>query len=97
MQEQDKIQREVLPIADRQHVGVTTYDAKDPDTKYPPIGQYPDYGGTGGRKRLFFASGPSCLRNIIANQVPVPEVNDIYITRLHVDHFGEPRRREEKL
>jgi arylsulfatase len=26
-----------LPIPDRQHVGLTTYDAKDPDTKFPPI------------------------------------------------------------
>ena len=33
----DDLQREVLPIPDNQHVGVTTYDAKDPDTKYPPI------------------------------------------------------------
>jgi arylsulfatase len=37
MKEPDKIQREVLPIPDRQHVGLTTYDAKDPDTKFPPI------------------------------------------------------------
>ena len=37
MKEQDKIGRQVLPIPDRQHVGLTTYDAKDPDTKYPPI------------------------------------------------------------
>ena len=37
MKEQDKIQRQVLPIPDRTHVGLTTYDAKDPDTKYPPI------------------------------------------------------------
>jgi len=37
MKEQDKIQRQILPIPDRQHVGLTTYDAKDPDTKYPPI------------------------------------------------------------
>jgi arylsulfatase A-like enzyme len=29
--------RQILPIPDRQHVGVTTYDAKDPDTKFPPI------------------------------------------------------------
>ena len=27
----------ILPIPDRQHVGLTTYDAKDPDTKFPPI------------------------------------------------------------
>jgi arylsulfatase len=37
MKEPEKIQRQCLPIPDRQHVGVTTYDAKDPDTKYPPI------------------------------------------------------------
>jgi arylsulfatase len=29
--------RDVLPIPDRQHVGLTTYDAKDPDASYPPI------------------------------------------------------------
>jgi arylsulfatase A-like enzyme len=31
------VMRETLPIPDPQHVGLTTYDAKDPDTKYPPI------------------------------------------------------------
>jgi arylsulfatase A-like enzyme len=29
--------RDVLPTPDTKHVGVTTYDAKDPNTKYPPI------------------------------------------------------------
>ena len=29
--------REVLPIPDRRPVSLTTYDAKDPDTKFPPI------------------------------------------------------------
>ena len=28
----DKVQRSILPIPDKQHIGVTTYDAKDPDT-----------------------------------------------------------------
>jgi arylsulfatase A-like enzyme len=37
MSTQDKIQRSVLPIPDAPHIGLTTYDAKDPDTKYPPI------------------------------------------------------------
>ena len=37
MSSQDKIQRSILPIPDAAHVGVTTYDAKDPDTKFPPI------------------------------------------------------------
>jgi hypothetical protein len=29
--------RSVLPIPERRHVGLTTYDAKDPDTSFPPI------------------------------------------------------------
>ena len=33
----DKLSRSILPIPDSQHVGLTTYDAKDPDTKFPPI------------------------------------------------------------
>jgi arylsulfatase len=33
----DKRQREILPIPDTKPVGLTTYDAKDPNTKYPPI------------------------------------------------------------
>ena len=35
--ESDKVNRSVLPIPDQPHMGLTTYDAKDPDTKYPPI------------------------------------------------------------
>jgi arylsulfatase A-like enzyme len=33
----DDLSRTILPIPDREHVGLTTYDAKDPDTKFPPI------------------------------------------------------------
>ena len=29
--------RSVLPIPNRSKPGLTTYDAKDPDTSYPPI------------------------------------------------------------
>ena len=29
--------RDVLPIPDRPHTGLVTYDAKDPDTSFPPI------------------------------------------------------------
>ena len=31
------ISRSVLPIPHKTHTGLTTYDAKDPDTSYPPI------------------------------------------------------------
>jgi arylsulfatase len=33
----EHVQREVLPIPDRGAVNLTTYDAKDPDTSFPPI------------------------------------------------------------
>ena len=34
---QDSVQRSVLPIPDIPPNSLTTFDAKDPDTKYPPI------------------------------------------------------------
>ncbi|MCW2712401.1 MAG: arylsulfatase, partial [Marmoricola sp.] len=37
MPEKSNIQRSTLPIPDRPHVGLVTYDAKDPNTKFPPI------------------------------------------------------------
>ncbi|HEY2554802.1 MAG TPA: sulfatase-like hydrolase/transferase, partial [Candidatus Cybelea sp.] len=37
MPSSDALKRDVLPIPDEQFVGLTTYDAKDPNTKYPPI------------------------------------------------------------
>lgn len=43
--------------------------------------------GTG--KRFFFDMGSGALRNVIANQVPIPEINDIFITHLHVDHYAD--------
>jgi arylsulfatase A-like enzyme len=33
----DPVRRDILPIPDVKHVGLTTYDAKDPDTTFPPI------------------------------------------------------------
>jgi arylsulfatase A-like enzyme len=37
MNDQEKIQRSVLPIPSQPHTALTTYDAKDPNTKFPPI------------------------------------------------------------
>ena len=31
------VQREVLPIPDKPYAGFVAYDAKDPDTRFPPI------------------------------------------------------------
>ncbi|KKI00009.1 arylsulfatase [Methanosarcina sp. 1.H.T.1A.1] len=37
MSTQDEVQRSILPIPDMPHAGLTTYDARDPDTRFPPI------------------------------------------------------------
>ena len=37
MSEGPQLRRDVLPIPDRTPVGLTTYDAKDPATSFPPI------------------------------------------------------------
>src|SRR6266480_3913134 len=37
MAEKSHAQRDVLPVPDITPVGLTTYDAKDPETSYPPI------------------------------------------------------------
>jgi Sulfatase len=37
MPEEGPIERGTLPLPDRPHVGLVTYDAKDPNTGYPPI------------------------------------------------------------
>ncbi len=33
--DRDDLGRETLPIPDRPHMGLVTYDAKDPDTSFP--------------------------------------------------------------
>ena len=39
MSTNDSISRSNLPIPDRPRTGLITYDAKDPETKFPPIEQ----------------------------------------------------------
>jgi arylsulfatase A-like enzyme len=39
MSSHDEIQRNILPIPDRPRTGLITYDAKDPETKFPAIQQ----------------------------------------------------------
>ena len=43
----------------------------------------------GNGDRFFFDFGPGSLRNILAAQVPLQAINDIFLTHLHVDHYGE--------
>ena len=43
----------------------------------------------GNGDRLFFDFGPGALRNLVALQVPIADVNDVFLTHLHVDHYGD--------
>jgi ribonuclease BN (tRNA processing enzyme) len=43
----------------------------------------------GNDKRFFFDFGPGCMRNVVAMRVPIQLVNDIFLTHLHVDHYGD--------
>ncbi|MGY2033579.1 guanitoxin biosynthesis MBL fold metallo-hydrolase GntH [Nocardia gipuzkoensis] len=43
----------------------------------------------GNGDRFFFDLGSGCLRNIVAMQVPIMAVNDIFISHLHIDHFAD--------
>ncbi|MFC9833881.1 guanitoxin biosynthesis MBL fold metallo-hydrolase GntH [Rhodococcus sp. NPDC127530] len=43
----------------------------------------------GNGDRFFFDLGSGCLRNIVAMQVPIMAVNDIFLSHLHVDHFAD--------
>ena len=43
----------------------------------------------GNGDRFFFDFGPGCLKNIVAMQVPLQLVNDIFLSHLHVDHYHD--------
>src|SRR5271166_6836701 len=43
----------------------------------------------GNGKRFFFDFGSGCMRNLVALQVPLQLVNDIFFTHLHVDHYAD--------
>ena len=65
MSAHDKIQREILPIPDIPHVGLTTYDAKDPDTNFPP-----HRAAAPARRRAQRAHHPARRLSALARQPP---------------------------
>ena len=40
-------------------------------------------------RRFFFDMGGGSIRNVIAMQVPMALVNDLFISHLHVDHYAD--------
>lgn len=45
--------------------------------------------GTSIPRRMFFDLGNGSVKNILGLQVPVPQINDIFISHLHVDHYHD--------
>ena len=43
----------------------------------------------GNGKRFFFDFGNGALKNLVAMQVPIQMINDIFFTHLHVDHYAD--------
>lgn len=43
----------------------------------------------GNGKHFFFDFGSGALRNLVAMQVPIQVINDIFFTHLHVDHYAD--------
>jgi ribonuclease Z len=40
-------------------------------------------------KRFFFDLGSGAVKNLVAMQVPIQVINDIFFTHLHVDHYAD--------
>lgn len=45
--------------------------------------------GTASPRRFFFDLGNGSVGHAVAMQVPVPEINNIFISHLHADHFAD--------
>ena len=45
--------------------------------------------GTAIPRRMFFDMGNGSVKNIVALQVPLPQINDIFISHLHIDHYHD--------
>jgi len=85
MNSQDNGQRTVLPTPDQRRTGLVTYDAKDPDTKFPPIAQLrPPQGApnvlivgdsfTGHLRPFFDATFQSVTVTFNTGQFPLEEI-----------------------
>jgi hypothetical protein len=83
--EQDQVRRDILPIPDAKNVGLTTYDAKDPDTTRRHPRSAPRAHRVVGQVQGKFDGGWDALREqIIARQKELGVVPaDAELTRRH--------------
>jgi hypothetical protein len=97
MSSQDTVQRSILPIPDHQYVGVTTYDAKDPDTKFPPIEPLRPPKGAPNVLVVLIDDCGFGAASAFGGPVPTPSVealakNGLKLTRFHTTPTGSSPR-----
>ena len=97
MSSQDTIQRSILPIPDVQHVGVTTYDAKDPDTAFPPIEPLRPPKGAPNVLVILIDDCGFGATSAFGGPVPTPNAerlanNGLKLTRFHTTALCSPTR-----
>ena len=98
MSSRDKIQRSILPIPDAQHVGVTTYDAKDPGHEVPADraaaaaeGRAQRAGRPDRRLRVWRHRAPSAGRSHTPNAERLA-ANGLKLNRFHTTALCSPTR-----
>src|SRR3954463_12573592 len=83
----DTIQRSILPIPDVQRGRLTTYDAKDPDTKFPPIQTLlPPPEVQGGRQPPYDARDPDTKSPPIQTLLPPKAAPNVLV--ILIDDVG---------
>src|SRR5258705_5487954 len=88
MDSRDSIQRSVLPIPDRKPVGLTTYDAKDPDTKFPPITPLRPPAGAPNVLVILLDDVGFGASSAFGGPCRTPTAEDRKSTRLNSSHLG---------
>jgi len=97
MSSQDTVQRTILPIPDTQHVGLTTYDAKDPDTAFPRIEQLRPPKGAPNVLIVLIDDCGFGATSAFGGPVPTPSAerlakNGLKLTRFHTTALCSPTR-----
>jgi len=97
MSSQDDTQRSILPIPDAQYVGLTTYDAKDPETAFPPITSLRPPKGAPNVLIVLIDDCGFGAASAFGGPIPTPNAerlakNGLKLTRFHTTALCSPTR-----
>src|SRR5688572_2286863 len=97
MSSPETTQRSILPIPDVKHVGVTTYDAKNPDTAFPPITPLRPPDGAPNVLIILIDDCGFGATSAYGGPIPTPNAerlanNGLKLTRFHTTALCSPTR-----